>query len=453
MPLSDADSVSSHLNIPAQIINYKLLSNDFTKYIENVIISNSEIILVLSFVFKSDNFGSQLNFFSLLIFFLTYRKNKFFFYILLSSPLIIFFISTQKPQHFFGLLYLSLFIYIYENKLKSKFSIFVFIFLLTFYSTGKLTYIIFSFFLFLLFLFKSKYSFKNILIYCFICFFINVFPILLYKFILFSNPFVPLLDNYFKEREILSAYTYSLRASEGWLGNFTAEMILRPFIVFNISTLSTIFGLIFPLLFFDFKRIKKLYFLPYLIFGSVVASGQLLPRYFLESFLLVAFYAHYKNSYKIISICQGFFVIIFSVFFLLYSFFYLYKESWSKNEFSRKFTYTYYNSELLKKKKIYDNILVIPFDRDSIFFAKNVYSSRYINILTSFNNNYEENLNNFIKDAKIKFIISDNFSMINNCITISILDEINFKKATRNYLINEKEYNYKIAEIIKNDCK
>jgi hypothetical protein len=230
-------------------------------------------------------------------------------------------------------------------------------------------------------------------------------------------------------------------------------MIFRPFIVFNISTLTTIFGLAFIFLLFDFKRIRQLYFLPYLIIISILSLGQLLPRYFLEAFLLMAFYANYKKIYKVINIFQGFFVILFSVVFLFYSFFYLQKDSWSKKDFYRKFTYTYLNSELLKKKKINENILVMAFDRDSIFFDKNVYSSRYINVLTSFNGQYQENLKKFIKDANIKFIIFDNSSRVNDCIVVDIFDEINFKKATRNYLINEKEYNFKIGKIVKYDCK
>ena len=69
MPISDADSIALHLNIPGQIINNKILNNDLTKNLENILISNTESLLTLSYVFKSDNFGSQLNFFALLIFF------------------------------------------------------------------------------------------------------------------------------------------------------------------------------------------------------------------------------------------------------------------------------------------------------------------------------------------------------------------------------------------------
>jgi hypothetical protein len=108
MPISDADSIALHLNIPGQIINYNELNIDLKKNLENILISNTETLLTLSYVFKSDNFGSQLNLFALFIFFIIFKKNRFFFYLLLCSPLIIFFVSTQKLQLFFGLLYLNL---------------------------------------------------------------------------------------------------------------------------------------------------------------------------------------------------------------------------------------------------------------------------------------------------------------------------------------------------------
>ena len=73
--------------------------------------------------------------------------------------------------------------------------------------------------------------------------------------------------------------------------------------------------------------------------------------------------------------------------------------------------------------------------------------------MTSYNGQYQENLKKFIKDANIKFIIFDNSSRVNDCIIVDIFDEINFKRVTRNYLINEKEYNFKIGKIVKNDCK
>jgi len=106
LPISDADSIAYHLNSIMNLYSYGINQTvDVYKHLEFSLISNSEILLILSVILKSDNFGSQLNFFSLLVFFFYFfNKKKLFLTILLSCPLIIFFISTQKLQLFFALL-------------------------------------------------------------------------------------------------------------------------------------------------------------------------------------------------------------------------------------------------------------------------------------------------------------------------------------------------------------
>lgn len=454
LPLSDADSVALHMRIPAQILQNGILSNDLFRNLENVLISNTETILTLSFILKSDNFGSILNFFSLLIFFLAFRKN-FFYYILFCSPLIIFFVSTQKLQLFFGLLYLSLFILVYENKIKSNLEIFLLVFLLTFYSSGKLTYILFSGFLFLFFLYKNKNFIKIAFLFLFISFFIHQFPILLYKYLLFENPVAPFFDEYFKKREILHALVHSMRATEGWYGNFNFSVIYRPFITFDLFKLATTFGLLFPLLLFDLKENKKLFFIPYLIIISIFMSGQLLPRYYLEGFLILIFYAKQNNFYKIINIFQSIFVIIFSIGYIYLSFLNLQKDNWSKQTFYNKFTYSYLNADLLNKKINNKNILLVSYDRNSLFFKKNIYSSRYLNTLNSFTDNYDENFSNFLTDANIEYVVYHhaNQSSIPSCVKLNNLDVLYFKHAIRNFLIQNSKQKFIIGEIVKNDCK
>ena len=453
LPFSDADSVAIHMNIPAQIMHHGVLNTDLVRNIENTLISNTESILSLSFILKSDNFGSQLNFFSLVVFLFVFRKNKYFYYILFCSPLIIFFISTQKLQLFFGIIYLSLFILIFENKLKNNYEIFLFAFLLVFYSSGKLTYLLFSFFLFLFFLFKNKNSIKKIFLYLFICFFIHQFPLLLYKFILFQNFIPPFFDSFFNNREVFFAFTESIRSSEGWLSNFSISSVLRPFFTINISQLSTTFGMCFVLLILNYKKIKELYYIPYLIILSVFISGQLLPRYFLEAFLIMAFYANNSDLFKVINFFQGGVVILLSLGFLFYSSFYLASNSWSKSLFLDRFSYSHENAKKVNQKKLTGNVLVLAFARDSIFYDKNIYSSRYLDIMNAYNGNYEENIKKVISMNKIKFVIFNDLSKLPNCVNVNLLDEIYFNKVTRNFLINNNKVKYKIGEIVSNECK
>jgi hypothetical protein len=316
---------------------------------------------------------------------------------------------------------------------------------------------LFSAFLFLFFLYKNKNFIKISFIFLFISFFFHQFPILFYKYLLFENPFVPFFDEYFNKREILDALVHSMKSTEGWYGKFDISMIYKPFITFDLFKLATTFGLIFPLLLFDFKVNKKLFFIPYLIIISIIVSGQLLPRYYLEAYLILIFYVKYNNILKIINIFQGFFVILLSIVFLFQSFANLQKDNWSKSSFNKKFTYTYFNSEILNKKIINQNVLLVSYDRNSLFFEKNIYSSRYLNTLNGNginNKNYDLNFNKFVKEANIKYIVFENTDLrsIPSCITLDIFDEFYFKTAIRNFIVNSEEKKFLIGKITKNVC-
>ena len=139
LPISDADSIAIHLNVPNEILFNGHLNINLSKNIESILYSSTEAILIISNFLRSDNFGSQLNFFSMVIFFLANKNKDNFWYIVLSSPLIIFLISTQKLQLFYSLIFLQAFIYI-KQKNDQKISIFVILFLIFFYITGKLNY-------------------------------------------------------------------------------------------------------------------------------------------------------------------------------------------------------------------------------------------------------------------------------------------------------------------------
>ena len=108
---------------------------DLNQNLEFTLLSNTEILLIISPILKSDNFGSQLNLITLLFFIiLNFRNHKNFSLILLSCPLIIYFISTQKLQLFFAILFLLLFILINKNLIKKKSELFILILLLTLFT-------------------------------------------------------------------------------------------------------------------------------------------------------------------------------------------------------------------------------------------------------------------------------------------------------------------------------
>ena len=199
LPLSDADSVSTHLYFPAKILTDNNLIFDLPKDIELLSYLNSEVLLIIAPILKSDNFGSQLNFFTLLLSFFFLKEKNNFQLLLVSCPLIIFFISTQKLQLFFGLIYLFTLIYIFNFKIKNKIEIFLVCYLLIFYSSGKMYYSLFALPLFVIFLIKNKQFFKSVIFYSFVSFFLILFPILLKKYISFSNPLAPFFNNLFNK--------------------------------------------------------------------------------------------------------------------------------------------------------------------------------------------------------------------------------------------------------------
>jgi hypothetical protein len=97
----------------------------------------------------------------------------------------------------------------------------------------------------------------------------------------------------------------------------------------------------------------------------------------------------------------------------------------------------------------------VSYDRNSIFFEKNIYSSRYLNTLNAYNNkNYDANFNKFVKEANIKYIVfeSTNVKSIPSCMNLNIFDEFYFKTAIRNFVVNSEEKKFLIGKITKNDC-
>ena len=73
-PITDADSISIHLNLPlAYLSNFENLDNPL-KYAELSLYLNSEVLLINSILFKSSNIGNLLNFVALSIFLISSSK-------------------------------------------------------------------------------------------------------------------------------------------------------------------------------------------------------------------------------------------------------------------------------------------------------------------------------------------------------------------------------------------
>ena len=455
LPLSDADSVVTHLYFSTKILTDNKLILDLPKDIELLSYLNSEVLLIISAILKSDNFGSQLNFFTLLMaFFLLKEKNNFQL-LLISCPLIIFFISTQKLQLFFGLIYLFTAIYIFNFKIKNKIEIFLVCYLLIFYASGKIYYSLFSIPLFLIFLIKNKKFFKCVIFSSFLTFFLILFPILLKKYISFSNPLAPFFNILFNnDDELYKILSLSLRSSEGWLANsFDLKYLLIPFIPTSFSNLSSTLGPVFILLLTNYKEISKLFYIPYFLIFFIIITGQILPRYYFESFLILIYFVSNNLIVKIICKIQLLTIILFSLIFFFIAYFQT-NIFVSKDEFMRRFTFLYDRSSKISKFNFTENVLNLDQPRESIFLKSNHYGSRYLNAVNFFSSieDYNKALIELINKKKINYIISTAKIYLPLCITVKEIDSFSYSQVQRNFLVASQNNKVYIHKIIENKC-
>ena len=455
LPLTDADSVASHLNFAAKLFYNSSFPNNFPKDIEFVSYGNNEILLLISTFLFSDNFGSQLNFFTLLFFlFFFVKNNKNFIYLILSSPLIIFFISTQKLQLFYGLLYLYLFILILNEKKLDKFQIFCICFLIAFYASAKINYILLSLPLFIFFLIKNFKNFQNIIFFSFLSFTIVLFPVLFNKFIYFSNPFAPFFDNILGQNNLIfNVYSDSLRSSEGWINDKRLIVFLKPFFPVNISEIAASLGLFFFLI-FEKNLLAKTKYLPLFIVILVFLTGQALPRYYFEAFLILIFFAKFKNNFfKKIIYLQIIPVFIFTFCFIYISYF-QYNVLIDKEKYLSRFAYTYYNSKKINDLNINKNILNLAYDRESIYLKDNHFGMRFLTGAKQYKNEkeYRKYFVKYVYDYNIDYIIG-NLINIPSCLRVKKIDEILFKNARRNFLLKQTNSKFDLFLITDRKCK
>ena len=457
LPLSDSDSISSHLYFPVSILEKNNFSINLPKEVELLSYLNNEVILFLSPILKSDNFGSQLNFFSLLILIILLKKNRETVLLWLTCPLMIFFISTQKLQLFFAIIYLFSAIFVFNYKVKNKLEIFIICFLITFYSSGKMYYPLFSIPLLFVFFYKNNKYFFNIIFFLLASFLLIFFPILLNKFLHFSNPVAPFFSSIFlTDNNYSEMMSLSLRSSEGWLNDINnIKIYFRAFMPTSFSNLSSTLGLGFLLLLINYKEIKNIYFLPYLLIFFIILVGQILPRYYFESFLILSYFAYKKSNFMTAIIyIQGIAMVSLAAIFCFIAYFQT-SIFLSKDNFMNKFSMSYERAKQISKLNLNGNILNLDQSRESIFLHNNSYSSRYLNAVQSFKGNevYNKKLINFIKQNKIIYIVKSPDLNLPDCIRSEKISTLGYRTAVRNFLKKTPLAYNDVHKVIQINCK
>ena len=455
LPISDADSISVMQNAATFIYQQGLDDVNLSKDIEFTSILGTEVLLVISPILNSDNFGTQLNVFTLILLIILKLKDKQnFFFILFSTPLIIYFISTTKLQLFFAILYLILFIIINQNLIKNKLDLFVTIVLMTFYASGKTSYILIAVPLYIYLFSKNMPKWKNTILYSLISFVIILLPIFITKQIYFGNFFAPFYDEIIgKNNEFYNGYALALRSSQGWLLNYLDYKIyLKPFVPLNIKELSISLGLIFLLMLTDLKLLKKTKFIPLIIIIMILLTGQILPRYYFEAFLILAFYYNSKNIlFNPLIIIQSSIMLFISVVYVYIAYIDS-KVLNDKSAYMKRFSYSYYDAGEIKQMNLSGNILDLSQGRQSIFFNKNLYSFRNISVQNLINKNDELNLIDYIKNNSINYIIKDNPNNLPSCLVLKKTAKTYRKTAVRNFLRKTKKSKFYIYNIVNNKC-
>ena len=196
-------------------------------------------------------------------------------------------------------------------------------------------------------------------------------------------------------------------------------------------------------------RITKYFAIIIIIF--VLLTGQILPRYYFEAFLLLAFFYKPGNYFiKLLIYSQISVIFLISLVFIYISYIKLNVID-NKLNYMNKFTYSFFDSRQIKDINLNGNILDYSLPRHSVFFDKNVYSTRYISLLDQYNN-AENNSLTFIDKNSIKYLIVESADKLPSCILIKEIGKTYRQHAVRNFLTNHKKAKYKIFEIKDNKC-
>ena len=326
-PPSMADALDYHYGVPLYLLKYNQIP-DLNLWLFGALAGNGEIINSLAIFLGSDNFGSLIQFISLILFFIFLKteinqKNKFSFLILfiICSPTLLQLISGPKFLLFPQILTASA-LYISVKLKKIKITDFIFIMILLMGATQfKLSFLLSGFLIGLFTLYKAlKYNQLKIIFLCFILsafFFLptaiwNYSQVLNFNYLnLFSPVPIEMIDNLKTYRENNFIYPLNLIFPKS-LGN-----------------VSTIIGFQFLLLFFTFKKTKEFKIIIFITLITICFHyffGMSISRIYYEFILWCAIsFVFIKdrnldyNFYTKLMLPQLMLVICFSLYFALTS--------------------------------------------------------------------------------------------------------------------------------------
>ena len=187
--------------------------------------------------------------------------------------------------------------------------------------------------------------------------------------------------------------------SFGWRHeNFSFEYFLRSIFPLEIGSFTTSLGIIFIFLLIDFKLHKRTNYIPLILIILTLLMGQYLQRFYLEAYLILAFYTIINNKYlkNLIYVQSGITILFLSLFI-----FYNYKDILEQNFkdiYQSKNSFSYINAKNINSLNLEENYLNFADGRNSIFYNDKSYSNSYLGMTSNYKKNEVlDNLNTLVK--------------------------------------------------------
>jgi hypothetical protein len=457
-PPTMADALDYHYGIPLYLLNFNMLPDPYM-WVHGSLSNNGEFINALAIYSGTDNFGSFLQFFTLLCFIIFLKnkikdKKKFIFIIvfILSSPTLLQLISGPKFLLFPQIATTTALLFILEKKkINTEDFLFVLILLMG-ASQFKLSFVLSGFILGLYLLYKSFKDNNKIytLIFSAILFLIFFCPTILWNYYNVEN---------FNYQNLLSPLPIEVIKSLQAYKENDFVYPLNILIPDSIGSISSILGFQFLTLFFLFNKNNKINVILVILALTVLLHaflGMNVGRIYYEFILWLAVGVYFlKDSVKyslytkIISI-QLLVVFCFASYFAIISiptlFSFDYRDKFMQQNSHEYSAIKWVNENLPANAKIISEL------RSVALYKNDFIPTDWLNYnIPSFKLN--EYLNIIVR-KKINYIVLKNDkkdSFLKNCIGDKFLQSPEFTKSTRNPLNRNQKYIVSIYEFNSTD--
>tara|TARA_B110000977_G_scaffold47332_1_gene64293 strand:- start:3841 stop:5667 length:1827 start_codon:yes stop_codon:yes gene_type:complete len=420
-PITHADSLGYHVFGAVDLLERETFQKELLP-MTGLLVSLGEIMIAIGFSIGAEQFGSILQFSSLIclipIFANRFNIDKVYFYlIILSTPIIIFLISSPKPQLFFAISTLIIFNVLYNNFFTSKKKeIIIYSFLiclvLSLNYIAKYSFILSSFLLLIICLVKIS---EKKLFFHFLIILVSVFFLIILPYWNMNHDYFG--TNYFAQ--VFSHLPLHIESFEHFNHQLTSGNIdlMQIFYPKSIGQFFTILGpsilILFFILFQEVNKHNIIFILITLCFFIIIFFfTSNLTRLFTEGFLWLVYLSSMSSSKKTFTLS---FLKFFSIsqfflmyFVILYSAVTLFPGSLNNkiregvmSNYANGYTLAKWTNTLLRK----DKDILLSTHRSISLFNVQTYSYIFMTQNLDFSKKNNKIYLNFLKNKKINKIL------------------------------------------------